>query len=165
MQVQTAAFVAGIVFGAVAVGSSSYVWIRHRQFGLGGTTLSIAGIALLGLSIWSGISIEISKEGVRAEFKRLEQRVDTVVEANEAIAQEAKHLAGIVEVQRRQFIQLTELPGKVSESVNRARLEELRRSVLAVPEVDVKRLEAVSNDLKRLREESAATPRGAGASP
>lgn len=86
--IQAAAFIAGIVIGCVGVGGARFVWIRHRVFGMGGSVLSVVGVAMLGLSIWSGIRIEIDREGLRAEVTRLQEQVDAVVEANETVVRE-----------------------------------------------------------------------------
>jgi hypothetical protein len=157
MDVQTTAFSTGIVFGSVAIGSASYVWLRHRIFGFGGSMLSLVGIALLGLSIWSGIRIEISQAGLQADFQRLAQQVDTVVEANQVVTQEVKKVADIAQTGRQQFVELTKTL-EAERAITPSKLEEIRRSVLAAPVVDTQRLERATESLRAVKPSSGRQP-------
>ena len=150
MNIQTAAFIAGIIFGSIAVGCSSYVWFRHQVFGLGGSTLSVVGIALLGLSIWSGIKIELSQEGLSARFETLENQLNTVTTATKEVAEEVTKIADTTQIGRQQLIALTKII-ETQSTVTPSALEAIRRSVRDAPTIDMKRLDRATNTLKKVR--------------
>jgi hypothetical protein len=147
MNVQTAAFIVGMVFGGVAVSCASYVWVRHRVFGLGGSVLSIVGIALLGLSIWRGIKIDITQTGVTADFQRLERRVETISDANRVALEEIGKAARTAETGRDQLIALTK--AVEPRSAQGTTLETIRKTLMSAPTVDERRLEAARERLGR----------------
>jgi septal ring factor EnvC (AmiA/AmiB activator) len=89
--------------------------------GAGGGLLSFFGVLLVGLSIWSNASVEVSPEGFRAEFERLEKEVNkvavrsqqvseevqAVTKANNAISREIKVVAENIDINKTQFLKLT----------------------------------------------------------
>jgi hypothetical protein len=82
---QSWSYAVGMIMGSVAVVSASYVWVKHQRFGIGGAFLSFVGVVLLGLSVWSRARVEISEDGVLAEFERLQQRLEAVTRINDRV--------------------------------------------------------------------------------
>jgi len=126
MNIQTATFIVGLILGTLAVGSACYVWIRHRVFGVGGGSLSVVGFALVGLSIWSSVKIQVSEGGLQAEFQRLSRQVQAVAQANETVAQEVKKIGETNEIGKRQFVELTKVL-EAQRVAQPAQLENIRR--------------------------------------
>ena len=62
------AIFAGIIFGAVSVCSSAWVWVSQRAFGLGGSTLAVAGVILLGMSIFKTVEFRAGPVSFKGEF-------------------------------------------------------------------------------------------------
>ena len=71
MNVTNMVIIAGLILGSLAIISVCWVWVSKQVMGTGGGVLSFFGVMLVGLSIWSRASVEVSPEGVRAEFERL----------------------------------------------------------------------------------------------
>jgi hypothetical protein len=154
MNVQTAAFVVGMILGSGAVSSAAFVWIRYRAFGTGGSVLSLLGVALVGLSIWSSVKINVSDQGFQAEFQKLAQQVDAVAEssqagiqANREVAQEVKNVAEATEAAKQQFIELTTTL-EAKGTLDPAKRAEILRPVLTAPVVDLKRLDSATKKLE-----------------
>jgi hypothetical protein len=58
------AILAGVVIGSAAIGVACAVWARKQIFAYGGSALCMAGVVLLGLSIWPSIELAITATGV-----------------------------------------------------------------------------------------------------
>ena len=165
MTIQTAAFVVGIILGSGSVCSAAFVWIRNQAFGLGGSMLSLVGVTLVGLSIWSGVRINVSGEGLKAEFNRLSEQVETVaqanqagIEANQVVTQEVKNLAETTETAKKQFAELTnvlEAKGTLEPDKKNAILKLVQQA----PPIDLKRLDGAAAKLKAAGEKRAMQSR------
>lgn len=57
------AFVLGLLFGSVLLLAAVYRFVKHREFGLGGTVLIVFGSMLLGLSVWTSFEFSVDPEG------------------------------------------------------------------------------------------------------
>ena len=69
---------AGIIFGSLLLGSVAFVYVRHREFGLGGSILTPFGVMLLGLSLWKSVDISVSADGgLKAEFRSIKETAET----------------------------------------------------------------------------------------
>jgi hypothetical protein len=123
MEITNMAFIAGLILGSLAILSVCWVWLRKQVLGVGGGVLSFIGVLLVGLSLWSSASVEVSPDGFRAEFERLEQQVIqvsersqqisndilAVAETNKAISQEVKVVAQNIDINKAQFLKLTDV--------------------------------------------------------
>ena len=101
---QSWSYAVGMIMGSVAVVSASYVWVKHQRFGMGGAFLSFVGVVLLGLSVWSRARVEISEEGLLAEFERLQQRLEEVTRTNERVQQNLDSFQIRLTAGERQFL-------------------------------------------------------------
>jgi hypothetical protein len=137
------------------------VWIRNQVFGLGGSALSLVGVTLVGLSIWSGVKINVSDEGFQAEFNRLQEQVKTVaqsnqtgIEAKQVVTQEVKNLAENTERAKEQFAALTnalEAKGTLEPDKKNAILKPVQEA----PRINLKVLDGASEKLKAAAEKRA----------
>ena len=156
MTVQSAAFMAGIVFGSLAVISVTLVWVRHQIFGLGGSMLSVTGITLLGLSIWSGVSFEVSGSGVRVDLERLQQQVQQLNETSMAMRTDVAE----AETRLRQMAEVTDMvTGEMVRLAEADRLE--RRQLLALTESEALRDQPslqIQPNWRQLRQELEEQP-------
>lgn len=110
---------AGLLLGALMVLSACWVWIKHQKFGTAGSVLCVAGVVLVGLSVYGRVSIKIG--GVQAD---LETQVAQIAQRAELTSVGILELADQVDASQRQFVALTEaLEGEVS--VPTRRLEEI----------------------------------------
>jgi len=55
--------------------------------------LSLVGVLLVGLSVWSSARVEVSSSGLKAEFERLKTQIQEVASANPVISEEVNKLA------------------------------------------------------------------------
>lgn len=109
MEIRDAAFVLGLVLGTLAIVSACWVWLRRQTFGVGGGVLSMVGLVLVGLSVWSTAKVQVSPTGgLSAEFERLERQVDELAERNAEVAEEVVKVAEAVDTTRSRFVDLTE---------------------------------------------------------
>ena len=106
---QSWSYAVGMLIGSVAVVSASYVWVKHQRFGVGGAFLSFVGVVLLGLSVWSRARIEISEDGVLAEFERLERQVEEVARTNIRVQGKLDSLQVRLTTGERQFMAMARI--------------------------------------------------------
>ena len=57
------AFALGLLLGSVLLLASVYRFVKHRDFGLGGTVLVVFGSMLLGLSVWTSFEFSVDSAG------------------------------------------------------------------------------------------------------
>lgn len=104
MELTQVALVVGMVFGALMIGSVCVVFVKRSSFGLGGGVLSVLGVLLIGMSVWSTARFEVSPEGLKVQVEQLQERVEAVQERADELSGEvrttqvrAEELAGEVE--------------------------------------------------------------------
>jgi len=93
---QICAVVVGIAAGAAAVGIACIVWARKQVFGLGGSTLCMAGVVLLGLSIWSSVELDVGPVrfiGILNQLNAAVERSDQASKSAQAADEAAKEVA------------------------------------------------------------------------
>lgn len=133
------AFLAGIVMGSILLLSVSWVWIQKQVLGASGVTMSLVGVTLVGLTVWSSVRIEASPDGLLAEFNsRLEDLAETVeevdsdlqevVDTNISFSRDIESLAGTVNTNSQQFVTLTnEL--QTARTINTEPLNAIRQNI------------------------------------
>lgn len=141
MNIQQWAFVVGLVFGSLAVLSVIYVWIKKQVFGFGGGAISLTGVILMGLSIWSSVQIQITREGIKAGFERLAEKVGEISKANAVVSQELVKLADRAEIRDRQLDQFANQVAQGGMLANSQQLLELQGEITASATVDRSRIE------------------------
>ncbi|HSJ31814.1 MAG TPA: hypothetical protein VK933_10290 [Longimicrobiales bacterium] len=133
----------GLVAGAAALAAVLIVWVRSQQFGVGGGVLSLVGVILIGLSVWSRINVEVTPEGIKATLEGLERRVEQVAEATGTVADAVGQVAHSVEVTQTQFNSLTQILER-PQQLTPERLRSIRRPVevaAPLPAGDAEQLE------------------------
>jgi len=118
--IEPIALIMGLVLGSAMLLIVSIAFLLGHAFGLGGTTLTLVGALLMGLSIWRSVRIRVSPAGgFEASFERFKEEVREEVTS---LRSDTKGVAN----------ELTEFKGKIRatilESVSPETLEELRRS-------------------------------------
>ncbi len=89
-RITMAATVLGLVLGSTMIGTVSWTYGTHQQFGVGGAVLTVFGAILVGLSVWRTIDVSISpKGGVKAKF---EQRFDRLQRSVEQVANQVREV-------------------------------------------------------------------------
>jgi hypothetical protein len=74
----------GIIFGAAAISSVSWVWLRRQIFAYGGSVLSITGIILIGLSIYKTVDVRAAPDGIGIKLAEVEKLLKDQAEAQRA---------------------------------------------------------------------------------
>ncbi|EKA7416337.1 TPA: hypothetical protein ACQYF6_000119 [Vibrio parahaemolyticus] len=78
--------VIGLLVGAVMIASVCSVYYKHQRFGLGGSILSLLGTVLIGMSVWSKISINVEPGGgFSAELTQLKEDVKIINQQTQRI--------------------------------------------------------------------------------
>ena len=67
---------AGIALGALLIVSVAWVWLQKQIFGMNGAGIGLIGVVLVGLTLWSSVSVSYSDEGFAFELTRLQERID-----------------------------------------------------------------------------------------
>jgi hypothetical protein len=63
------------------IAAACFVYVTHREFGLGGAALTLLGVVLVGSAIWKDIDISIGKKGgISAKLVRRLEEVEANVE-------------------------------------------------------------------------------------
>lgn len=87
--VETMAFGAGIVVGSLLLVAVAVVWMRKQAFGIARSVMCLSGVILVGLTVWRTVQFEITENGFKGTFDRLEQQVtqlnEKVVKADAAV--------------------------------------------------------------------------------
>ncbi len=136
--IRVAAFICGLVVGALAVASTSIVWLRKSLLTVTACWLASLGTVLIGMSIWQ--TVEIEGHGFRARLAEIEERTRELETAKAALDKKVAFLAtfesrypamlsGVIEprleavvqkyaVQKEDFAALKGDVGKLSKSVD-----------------------------------------------
>ena len=75
---------AGIIFGALAISSVSWVWFRRQIFAYGGSVLSVTGIVLIGLSIYKTVDVTAAPSGIGIKLAEVEKLLKEQGETQQA---------------------------------------------------------------------------------
>lgn len=67
---------AAIFFGSGTLGATSWVWFKHQVLGWPGGTLAFVGATLIGLAVWTDITVEAGP--LKAQFAELKQELANV---------------------------------------------------------------------------------------
>jgi hypothetical protein len=119
------AIFAGVVFGSVAISSASFVWVRKQVFGYGGSALCMAGVVLLGLSIWHSVEFGVTGNGLsfKAAKDIVASAANSADEAAKAAEQAAKAsvgpLANSDPVKKAQLLKASDDAKKASEEARK----------------------------------------------
>lgn len=156
MDITNMAFITGLILGSLAIISVCWVWVRSQVLGTGGGVLSFFGVLLVGLSVWSSASVEVSPEGFRAEFERLQKEVNevavrsqqvsdevqAVAEANNAISREIQVVAENIDINKAQFLKLTNVL-KQKQMLSTNQIKSINDPVENAPVVNTRVLDSV----------------------
>ena len=146
----------GVALGAGALLTVYYVWVKRQTFGIGGSLLSVTGIVLVGLPLWSSINLSVSATGLRAELERMQERVEEVAEASAIVSETVVDLAEMQDSSHRQFTQLTEVLER-RQAFDSAELTEIQ-GIAIRPMVDRATLDRATRVLRQPREDSLRPP-------
>lgn len=164
------ALIVGMIFGALMIGSVCVVFIKRSTFGVGGGTLSVLGVLLIGMSVWSTARFEVSPGGVKFQVDQLQKQVEEVEERTESISGEvretkvrAEALAGEVEqvqttagnlsreladvalsaqTSNQQVLRLSEAL-EARQALDPEVNREIQESLMQAPELDVERIRSM----------------------
>lgn len=74
------AIFAGVLVGALSVGSSARAWIKSQAFGLGGSVLTMAGVLLIGLSLYKTVEFNVGDTSLKAEMQVATQKNKEIIQ-------------------------------------------------------------------------------------
>jgi hypothetical protein len=126
---------AGVVFGSAAIGTACFVWVRKQVFGYGGSALCLAGLVLLGLSIWHSVEFGVGSNGL--SFKAAQ---DIFASARNAAGEAAK-AAKVAE-------QAETAPTSPTDAKKRSELAKASEQARKVADAAQKHLQEVTRSLK-----------------
>jgi hypothetical protein len=116
--VLTGVLLTGAALGATVIGSVTLMYLRHHKVGQGGALMMVAGIILLGLSVWQSFEMTVGQITLKAQ-----SALNQVQEAQEFISgtvplppsgstkceEERARLAAALQVQLQKEKQLQEM--------------------------------------------------------
>ena len=147
---EAAALVAyvGLAIGSVAMLGVTWVWVQKQVFGKGGAVLSVLGVALIGLTVYSKVSI--SAEGIV-----LERQLMKLQEDNATLAASLLEVDEQLKLQRNQFVAIREaIPANpTNPQFDMSRFNENIDALINAEPIDRGRLEAIQerSELQNLR--------------
>lgn len=115
----------GLVVGSFLCLSACWVWLGKQIFGTGGFVLCVFGAVLIGLSVWSNVSIEAGP--FRAELTRLQQEVEEAQKTVRLTQAATLELNQELRASRSQLVALTQ----AIEPGNGGALTEVRAGITA----------------------------------
>jgi septal ring factor EnvC (AmiA/AmiB activator) len=177
MELTQVAFLVGMVVGAVMIGSVCVAYVKRSSFGMGGSMLSVLGVLLIGMSVWSTARIEVSPEGgLKLEVEKLRQQVENVEQRAEQISSDVQttrakteEVAGDVSRVKAAAGAISEQLAEVAETTNTSNQQvlrlsqslqerqvldpgaarEIRESLQRAPQLDVDRIRRMPDELLR----------------
>ncbi len=144
MDIQTLVIVVGLILGAVLIAAAVLVGIKKQGFAYGEILITAFGVVLVGLSLWSRVSLELGQ--FKAEFDSLKKGVQDVAEAAAVVSEEVTKLDKAATSQRVQMATLVRsLNAQTLDPRVRATVQ---RELEAVPRVDLRRLTSATHRLE-----------------
>lgn len=133
-----AAFVVGMVVGAIMALVASYVLLKGNDFTLNTLGFTAFGVLLIGMSVWSQVKIQVNEQGL--SFEVLRQQVQQTAEEVLAVAEQVDVAAQALEDNR---MRLTSLAGTLvrRDLVPQAEIQRILGPEADIPHVDRERLE------------------------
>jgi len=168
MNLATVVFVAGLLLGALILLAVLRVYMEKKTFGVGDAMFAAFGVVLMGLSVFTSISVTVSPTELKAQFDTvkkqvnevakqsavLEKQVATVAESSGTLADGLANMGEKLNQGETTVAELTDaLQG--SRAVAPAAAERIRNST--TPRIDVQRYRSLSQELRRvpsMKEES-----------
>ncbi len=161
MDIQTLVILVGLILGAVLVVAAVVVGVKKQGFAYGEILITAFGVILVGLSLWSRVSLELGqfKAEFDTEFDALQQGVQEVAEAAAVVSEEVSKLDKASASQRAQVATLVRsLKPQILDPRTRATVQ---RELEIAPRIDHDRLRAATQRLNL----SAETVAGMRAKP
>ena len=145
--------IAGLAVGALMVCTVCAVYFRMQVFGLGGSVLSLLGAVLIGMSVWSNVSLSVGADGtITAQLSQIQDKVAQVSSENQQIGRSVADVRNDIESTNESIGELREQLAAFQSSVglapdgifgpaSDARLKEtLRRMGASAQDADVVRM-------------------------
>lgn len=150
MDIKSAALVVGLLLGSLMIIAVCAAHLKDRSFGTGGGVLTLGGVLLIGLSVWSQAEISISGEGVEARFKSIEQKVNDVEQKNQSVTQRLEvvdqNVKQVNEVSQAATEELTKVAQ--TQNSNTQRVAQLTEALAAAKPVKPEIYQRLRDDLK-----------------
>lgn len=161
MDIKNSVLTVGLLMGSLMILSVCFAYVRGRPFGTGGIVLTIGGVILIGLSVFSRISLSVSDEGFEARIQSIEHKVGAVEEKNASVTERLKtvdqnvqlvneanqvvseELQTVAKTQRTNTDKVTQLSDVLAarKLVQPEVAEQLRTDFRKLPQVDMQRLQ------------------------
>jgi hypothetical protein len=142
MSIQYVAFIVGIIVGALILLAVGRTFVRRGTLGAGGSLLSVIGLVLVGLCLWSSIEIKAGDLSLK-----LNRTIDQVV----AVTEQVEVLAKSTETARQQMLEITTALDQ-PQGARPERVAEIRRKLTATPVVDPRKLAITKDALLNLKQ-------------
>lgn len=160
MIIENTAFSAGIVIGALLLLAVAWVWIKKQIFGVGGSVMCFSGIALIGLTVWKTIQVDVSGGEITAKFEERVKQLDTglanvndrvnkVIDNNAAVSRDLASVATSVRANSQQFVALTNRLAQ-QRTVPANTLDSIRKAII-VPKIDPNTIDKRAVTLMKLK--------------
>lgn len=148
MNQQEWAYTVGLLVGVIVMLSVVYVFIKERTLNTGGVVLSLIGMILIGLSIWSNIKIQT--EGLTLELKKIKGEVSQLASASKVVTEEVTKITRDIDASNQQVLNLTRVLSEEQPSL-RQHVEQIERDIPPhVFEERIQRLDSVKRILSPL---------------
>jgi hypothetical protein len=144
MEMQTFVVLAGLLLGAVLVIGAVAVGVKKAGFAVGELGMTAFGVVLVGLSLWSRVSLEMG--GLKLRLDTLQDNVEEIAQAATVVSEEVGKLNESSSQNRDQVNTLIQNLGTAA--IRPEVLQRMRVQQLAAPQVDLERLSGASRDLQ-----------------
>ena len=142
-------YIVGIIIGVIVLLSVVYVWITKQVVGMCGGFLSIIGVVLIGLSLWTSVEISITKEGFKTQLTKMMKDLGTMAEQNANLTSEINKIVENVETSNNQYIALTTTLNN-RRVIDNNQLNQLQSPIQHSVPIDKNKLKDAENTFKSL---------------
>lgn len=163
MNLATIVFVAGLLLGALILLAVLRVYMEKKAFGVGDASFASLGVVLMGLSVFTSVSVTVSATELKAQFDTvkkqmnevtkqsavLERRVATVAESSGTLSEGLANMGEKLNQGETTVAQLTDALQR-SRAVPPEAAERIRSSARTTPQIDVQRYRNLSQELRRV---------------
>ena len=146
MSLPDIAIAAGIVIGAVMILAVCVGYVKRSTFGTAGAVLSVLGVLLVGMSVWSRATIEVTPDGLKVEVERLERQIAAVRERTQEVSRELVDIAANTETSREQILRLSEQL-QATQTLDPGTAEQIQMMLHGAPVIEMGRIQALGKPI------------------
>jgi hypothetical protein len=156
MNLQNWAYLVGLFVGVIVILSVVFVFVKSQTLNSGGIMLTLVGMILIGLSIWSNIKLE--GEGFTIELNKIKSDVNRVATASTAVNEEVIRIAKDVNSNNQQVAELSKVISENNPVLREQILKVTRQTPALVNPKTFIKLDSANSEFLKLSKSNPVHP-------